>query len=210
MLFLFVKIYHYVNTLCLFCIFIYMYLQGVFYYLLTVAKERQWQVFSLIWMASGLMRTESCWYKMWIMNKKVISSAFNNSCDSVELWCAVENCHLHVWRWKSAVNSFQNLHVPCKQCCYGLLFTNVNKISNNTVIIFLCYIFDLVSLWLMQNYSLNLHMYVYASVISYLFWRSFDQLLNNTSVFNRVSKNQTKPPTYQLDYSATEVQPKPK
>ena len=64
----------------------------------TVVKERQSPAFWLIWMASGLMRTENFLYKMWIMNNLPTSEPI---CDlegrTIVCGGSKDNCQI-VWK----------------------------------------------------------------------------------------------------------------
>ena len=64
----------------------------------TVVKERQSPAFWLIWMASGLMRTENFLYKMWIMNNLPISEAISDlEVRATVCGSSKDNCQI-VWK----------------------------------------------------------------------------------------------------------------
>ena len=64
----------------------------------TVVKERQSPAFWLIWMASGLMRTENFLYKMWIMNNLPTSEPISDlEVRSIVCGSSKDNCQI-VWK----------------------------------------------------------------------------------------------------------------
>ena len=64
----------------------------------TVVKERQSPAFWLIWMASGLMRTENFLYKMWIMNNLPTSEPISDlEVTTIVCGGSKDNCQI-VWK----------------------------------------------------------------------------------------------------------------
>ena len=64
----------------------------------TVVKERQSPAFWLIWMASGLMRTENFLYKMWIMNDLPTSEPISDlEVRTIVCGSSKDNCQI-VWK----------------------------------------------------------------------------------------------------------------
>ena len=64
----------------------------------TVVKERQSPAFWLIWMASGLMRTENFLYKMWIMNNLPTSETISElEVTTIVCGSSKDNCQI-VWK----------------------------------------------------------------------------------------------------------------